>query len=118
MFQQDLRSENLTFFQKVRRLDILLILSILGVGIIGTIAMYSSEGGQFLYYTKSHILRFVIFFILMLILSFVRPKFWHATGYLFFVLVMLLLIFASSNFLRSIITLSKCFVNLVLIVFK
>ena len=31
----------------------------------------------------------------MLVLSFIRPKFWHATGYLFFVIVMLLIVYVS-----------------------
>ena len=59
MFQQQIYSDQLTFFQKVRSLDIWLILSILALGIIGVISMYSSDGGQFSYHTKSHIIRFV-----------------------------------------------------------
>ncbi len=95
MFQQPIYSDQLTFFQKVRSFDIWLILSVLALGIIGTIAMYSSDGGQFSYHTKSHIIRFVIFFSLMFILSFVRIKFWHDLGYFFYSIVILLLIYAS-----------------------
>ncbi len=95
MFQQPIYSDQLTFFQKVRSLDIWLILSVLALGIIGTIAMYSSDGGQFSYHTKSHIIRFAIFFSLMFILSFVRIKFWHDLGYFFYFIVVLLLIYAS-----------------------
>ena len=95
MFQQPIYSNQLTFFQKVRSFDIWLILSVLALGIIGTIAMYSSDGGQFSYHTKSHIIRFVIFFLLMFILSFVRIKFWHDLGYFFYFIVVLLLIYAS-----------------------
>ena len=95
MFQQPIYSDQLTFFQKVRSFDIWLILSVLALGIIGTIAMYSSDGGQFSYHTKSHIIRFVIFFSLMFILSFVRIKFWHDLGYFFYFIVVLLLIYAS-----------------------
>ena len=95
MFQQPIYSNQLTFFQKVRSFDIWLILSVLTLGIIGTIAMYSSDGGQFLYHTKSHIIRFAIFFSLMFILSFVRIKFWHDLGYFFYFIVVLLLIYAS-----------------------
>ena len=95
MLQQQIYSDQLTFFQKARNLDILLILSILALGIVGVISMYSSDGGQFSYYTKSHIIRFVIFFLLMFILSFVRIKFWHDLGYFFYVIVVLLLIYAS-----------------------
>ena len=95
MFQQPIYSNQLTFFQKVRSFDIWLILSVLALGIIGTIAMYSSDGGQFSYHTKSHIIRFAIFFSLMFILSFVRIKFWHDLGYFFYFIVVLLLIYAS-----------------------
>ena len=95
MFQPSIYSGQLTFFQKVRSFDIWLILSVLALGIIGTIAMYSSDGGQFSYHTKSHIIRFVIFFSLMFILSFVRIKFWHDLGYFFYFIVVLLLIYAS-----------------------
>ena len=95
MLQKQIYSDQLTFFQKVRNLDILLILSILALGIVGVISMYSSDGGQFSYHTKSHIIRFVIFFLLMFILSFVRIKFWHDLGYFFYVIVVLLLIYAS-----------------------
>ena len=62
MFQQQIYSNQLTFFQKVKSLDILLIISVIVLGIIGVISMYSSEGGQFSYHTKSHIIRFIIFF--------------------------------------------------------
>ena len=95
MFQQPIYSNQLTFFQKVRSFDVWLILSVLALGIIGTIAMYSSDGGQFSYHTKSHIIRFVIFFSLMFILSFVRIKFWYDVGYFFYFIVILLLIYAS-----------------------
>ena len=95
MFQQPIYSDQLTFFQKVRSFDIWLILSVLALGIIGTIAMYSSDGGQFSYHTKSHIIRFAIFFSLMFVLSFVRIKFWHDLGYFFYFIVVLLLIYAS-----------------------
>ena len=65
MFQHQIYSDQLTFFQKVKSLDILLIISIIALGIVGVISMYSSEGGQFSYHTKSHIIRFTVFFSLM-----------------------------------------------------
>ena len=95
MYQQRSYSDQLTFFQKIRNFDILLILSVLILGFVGVISMYSSDGGQFSYHTKSHIIRFLVFFSLMIILSFVRIKFWHAIGYLFYFFVVLLLIYAS-----------------------
>ena len=95
MLQQFTYSEQLTFIQKIKRLDIWLILCILVLGIIGTVAMYSSEGGEFSYYTKNHIIRFTVFFLMMLVLSFLRINFWHFLGYFFYFVVVLLLIYAS-----------------------
>ena len=95
MLQQFTYSEQLTFVQKTKRLDIWLILCILVLGCIGTVAMYSSDGGEFSYYTKNHIIRFTVFFLMMLVFSFIRIKFWHSLGYFFYFVVVLLLIYAS-----------------------
>ena len=57
--------------------------------------MFSTDGGEFLYHTKSHLIRFVVFFILMLILSFLSLRFWHSTAYLFYIIVLGFLIWAS-----------------------
>ena len=57
-----------------------LIFSILLLGIISMFAMYSTDGGKFDYHTKSHILRFGIFFIMFLIISFFQIRFWYQTS--------------------------------------
>ena len=95
MFQQRSISDQLTFFQKVRSFDIWLILCVIVLGSVGVFAMYSSDGGEFSYHTKNHIIRFATFFVIMLTLSFVRIKFWYASGYFFYFLITLLLIYAS-----------------------
>ncbi len=95
MLQQFHYSNQLTFFQKIRSFDFTLLFCILIIGIISIFAMYSTDGGDALYHTKNHILRFMIFFSLMIFLSFVNIKFWHATGYVFYIIVLLLLIGAS-----------------------
>ena len=95
MFQQFHYSNQLTFFQKLRSIDLILLLCIFIIGIVSIFAMYSTDGGEALYHTKNHILRFSLFFSLMVILSFVNIKFWHATGYVFYIIVLLLLIGAS-----------------------
>ena len=94
MLYQRLYSDQLTFFQKIKSFDIWLILSILAVGVIGVVAMYSSEGGEFSYHTTSHIIRFLVFFSMMLVFSFVKIRFWHSLGYIFYFIVVLLLIYA------------------------
>ena len=47
---------------KILALDFILVISILVLGIISMFAMYSTDGGEFKYPTKSHIIRFGVFF--------------------------------------------------------
>ena len=95
MLRQSPYTDRLTFFQKLRSFDYWLVFCIISLGAISILSMYSSEGGNFSYYTKSHTLRFGAFFLLMIGFSFIRTKFWHSTGYLFYFIVLLLLIYAS-----------------------
>ena len=95
MFQQSSYSEKLTFFQKLRSFDYVLLFCILILGVISNLSMYSTDGGEFLYHTKSHLLRFVVFFTLMVFLSFLSLRFWHATAYLFYIIILGFLIWAS-----------------------
>ena len=95
MFQQSSYSEKLTFFQKLRSFDYVLLLCILILGVISNLSMYSTDGGEFLYHTKSHLLRFVVFFTLMVFLSFLSLRFWHTTAYLFYIIILGFLIWAS-----------------------
>ena len=95
MLSQSSFSDQLTFFQKLRSLDYILIFCIIIIGIISSFAMYSTDGGEILYHTKSHVVRFCIFFIMMIFISFINIKFWHATAYLFYILVLGLLFMAS-----------------------
>tara|TARA_Y100000741_G_scaffold9690_1_gene8005 strand:+ start:41 stop:1165 length:1125 start_codon:yes stop_codon:yes gene_type:complete len=95
MFKETSYTNRLTFFQKIRSIDLILIFCVLILGGISTFAMYSSEGGQMLYYTKSHLLRFSVFFVLMIFLSFIRLKFFHSISYFLYFIVLLLLLYAS-----------------------
>ena len=95
MLQRYSYSDQLTFFQKLRSIDYSLLFSLLLVGIISSFAMYSTDGGEFLYHSKSHIIRFTVFFLVMIFLSFINIKYWHATGYLFYIVVLGLLFWAS-----------------------
>ena len=61
MFQQSSYSEQLTFFQKLRSFDFVLVFSVLLLGLISNISMFSTDGGELLYHTKSHLIRFVVF---------------------------------------------------------
>ena len=95
MFLQTSYSEQLTFFQKLRSFDYILLFCIISIGIISGFSMYSTDGGELLYHSKSHIIRLVIFFTMMISLSFFNIRFWHSIGYLFYMIILGLLIWAS-----------------------
>ena len=86
-------SEKKTFLEKIKSIDYVLVAVILLIGIISSFAMYSTDGGQFRYHTNSHILKFSLFFILFIILSFIRIGLWHTKAYLFYLLVLCMLIY-------------------------
>ena len=72
---------------KIFSIDYILVFSILILGIVSMFAMYSTDGGNFNYHTKSHIIRFTVFFLMFLILSLFQVKFWFSAStfiYLFF----------------------------------
>ena len=80
------------FFQKIRQLDYVLLFSILVLGIVSVVTMYSIDGGQILFYTKSHFIKFLIFSALMLVISFFNIRLWFSISYLaYFVLVLMLI---------------------------
>ena len=63
------------FFQKIKDLDFILLFSILLLWFISLGTMYSTEGGQILFHTKSHFFKFSIFILLMLIISFFNIRY-------------------------------------------
>ena len=85
----------LTFFQKIKNFDFILLTCILLLGLISAFSMYSTDGGEFLFHSKSHISKLLIFFTLMIFLSFFNIKFWHYFGYLFYFVILLSLVWAS-----------------------
>ena len=95
MFQQSSFSGEISFLQKIKNFDYILLLSILLLGIVSAFAMYSTDGGELLFHSKSHISKFVIFVPMMIFLSFLNIKFWHNIGYVFYIVVLLFLVWAS-----------------------
>jgi rod shape determining protein RodA len=83
---------NQSFKDKFFSFDFTLVFAILFLGIISIFAMYSTEQGNFGYYTKSHLYRFCIFFMTFLIISFFSIKFWFNSAYLYYVIVLILLL--------------------------
>jgi len=95
MFEQSSYREQISFFQKLRSFDYILLICIISIGIISIFSMYSTDGGELLHHSKSHIIRFVVFFIMMIGLSFLNIRFWYSTGYLFYIIVLGFLVWAS-----------------------
>ena len=70
MVENYFQSKNLNFREKIFNLDFILLILILLLGIISIFAMYSTERGNFDYYTKNHLFRFSFFFLVFIITSF------------------------------------------------
>ena len=93
--QQNSLNTNLSAFQKLKNFDFILLICILFLGAISAFSMYSTDGGEILFHSKSHISKFLIFFPMMITLSFLDIKIWHYFAYLFYAVVLFLLIWAS-----------------------
>jgi len=95
MFQYNRLNSELTFFQKIKNLDYTLLICIILLSTISLFVMYSTDGGEILYHTKSHFIKILIFFSLMMVISFFNIKIWHVISYLFYFIIVLLLIWVS-----------------------
>ena len=101
MFQHDRLNNELTFWQKVKELDYILLTSVLLLSILSLFVMYSTDGGEILFHTKSHFSKIILFFPLMIFIAFFNIKWWHNFSYLFYVSVILLLIYVSFFGIKS-----------------
>ena len=73
MYQHTRLSNNsFGFFQKFRNFDYILLACILLLGFISLATMYSTDGGNILFHTKSHFVKLVVFTTMMLIFSFIN----------------------------------------------
>tara|TARA_B100000029_G_scaffold160775_1_gene156657 strand:+ start:290 stop:1168 length:879 start_codon:yes stop_codon:yes gene_type:complete len=100
-----------SFLQKVRFLDFYLIISIMLLGAVSIMAMYSTDmsDGNF-YHTFNHALRFGVFFVLMIFLSFINVKYYFSLSYLFYFIVFILLI--AATFFGTTVSGSQRWINL------
>ena len=92
MITKNFSSGRIDFKDKILSLDYPLIFLTLLLGIISFFAMYSTEGGVFNYYTQNHIYRFCAFFLLFIVLSFLKIQFWYKTSYVFYIIILALLL--------------------------
>jgi len=101
MFQHDRLNNELSFWQKVKALDYILLISVFLLSTISLFVMYSTDGGEILYHTKSHFSKIIIFFPLMIFIAFFNIKWWHNFSYLFYIVVIFLLIYVSFFGIKS-----------------
>jgi rod shape determining protein RodA len=93
MYQHSrLNNRGFNFFQKFKNFDYILLACILLLGFISLSTMYSTDGGEILFHTKSHFVKLIVFTFMMLIFSFINIKFWFSVSYLSYVSVIGLLI--------------------------
>ena len=101
MYQHSRLNSDLNFFQKIKNLDFVLLLCIVILSVLSFFIMYSTDGGELLYHSKSHLTKLVVFFILMIVISFFNIKFWHYCSYFLYGLIILLLIWVSVYGLKA-----------------
>ena len=77
---------------KFSNFDFILLFSILALGIISIFAQYSSSGGQWESHSINHAIRFLVFFIFFLAISFVNTSFWNRFSFVIFLSFILLLL--------------------------
>ena len=87
-----LNSSSYSFFDKLKAVDYFLIIIVAIIGSISVVSIYSTESGNFSFYTKNHLTRFLVFFSMFLALSFVRVSVWYRQAYIFYILGILLLL--------------------------
>ena len=116
MFQHTRLNSDQNFFQKVKNLDYILLVSIILLSALSTFMMYSTDGGEFLYHTKSHLIKLSVFFVMMLVISLFNIKFWHFSSYFLYIIIILLLIWVSVYGIK--VSGSQRWINLYLVVLQ
>ena len=92
MLTERIHTSKYSFFDKLLAIDYFLIFIVILIGAISVFAIHSTEGGEFSYYTKNHLIRLVAFFVMFLFLSFVKITFWYRNAYIFYLICLFLLI--------------------------
>ena len=87
-----LNSTSYSFIDKLKAVDYFLIIIVAIIGSMSVFSIYSTESGNFSFYTKNHLTRFLVFFSMFLVLSFVRVSFWYRQAYIFYIIGILLLL--------------------------
>ena len=116
MYQHTRFNSDQSFFQKIKNLDYILVVCLILLSALSLFVMYSTDGGEILYHTKSHFTKIIVFFVMMLVISFFNIKFWHFFSYIFYSIIILLLIWVSIYGVK--VSGSQRWINLYLIVLQ
>ena len=116
MFQHNRLNNEITFIQKVKNLDFILLFCLIILSIVSVLVMYSTDGGQVLYHTKSHFIKLFTFFSLMIVISFFNIRLWHVASYFIYFIIILLLIWVSTYGIK--VSGSQRWINLYFIVLQ
>jgi len=92
MYLHNRIKNNNNFFIKLKDFDYILLICIILLGLISLATMYSTDGGEVLFHTRSHLSKFVVFLFLMILVSFLNIKFWFSIGYLTYALLIAMLV--------------------------
>ena len=91
----------LTIFQKLKNFDFILLFCIFLLGIISAFSMYSTDGGDILFHSRSHIYKFLIFFPMMILISLINIRVWHYFSYVFYGVIFIFLIWAALDGVKA-----------------
>ena len=78
---------------KFLKINWLIVLCVVFLGLIGVAALYSAAGGNWNPWAKSHLTRLIIGVVLMFIITFIHPKFFYKLTLISFLLGLLSLVF-------------------------
>ncbi len=95
MYQHNRLNNNFSFFQKFRNLDYILLVCIFLLGFISFATMYSTDGGEILFHTKSHFLKFIVFSLLMIVISLFNIRIWFSLGYIIYIIIVGMLVWTA-----------------------
>ena len=116
MYQHSRLNSDQSFIQKIKNLDYILLICLILLSALSLVIMYSTDGGEILYHTKSHFTKIIVFFVMMLVISFLNIKLWHLSSYVFYSVVILLLIWVSIDGIK--VSGSQRWIDLYLIVLQ
>ena len=116
MYQHSRLNSDQSFIQKIKNLDYILLICLILLSALSLVIMYSTDGGEILYHTKSHFTKIIVFFAMMLVISFFNIRFWHLSSYFFYSIVILLLIWVSIDGIK--VSGSQRWIDLYLIVLQ